>query len=124
MFKRHHLSFIPASVIGRWLRVLVTLAGMSLLLVVLWEGKFSAARAGGNTVIASDSFNRTVSNGWGTADLGGSWTVLDSPANWSVAPGAGSISVGATASVPFKVRAAARCLCAPSAVMAPTWEAT
>src|SRR5690349_14508439 len=97
MIKRHQPLFVPTTIIGKWLRVLVTLAGMSLLLVVLWEGKFSAARAGGNTVIASDSFNRSVSNGWGTADLGGSWTVLDTPANWSVAPGAGSISVGATA---------------------------
>jgi hypothetical protein len=43
------------------------------------------------TTIASDSFNRTVTSGWGTAEQGGSWTVLDTPANWSVAPGIGSI---------------------------------
>ena len=55
-----------------------------------------AATAAGTT-IASDSFNRTVSGGWGTADVGGPWTVLDTPASWSVSPGAGSISVAATA---------------------------
>src|SRR5947209_20485893 len=68
---------------------------MTLLLVVLWAGVLSTARAGTNTVIASDSFNRTVSNGWGIADLGGSWTVLDTLANWSVTPGVGSTNVAA-----------------------------
>jgi DNA-binding beta-propeller fold protein YncE len=47
------------------------------------------------TLIASDTFNRTVSNGWGAADQGGNWTVLDTSSSWSVAPGAGSIAVGA-----------------------------
>ena len=37
------------------------------------------------TVIASDTFNRTVAGGWGTADVGGAWTVVDAPASWSVA---------------------------------------
>jgi hypothetical protein len=41
------------------------------------------------------SFNRTVSGGWGTADVGGSSTVLDTAADWSVAPGIGSIAVPA-----------------------------
>ncbi len=76
-----------STITGKWLRVLAAFASMTLLLVVLRAGVFSTARAGTNAVIASDSFNRTVSNGWGTADLGGSWTVLDTPANWSVAPG-------------------------------------
>ena len=39
--------------------------------------------------IATDSFSRTVTGGWGSADLGGPWTVLDTAANWSVAPGHG-----------------------------------
>jgi hypothetical protein len=51
----------------------------------------------GNAVLAADSFNRTVSGGWGSAGVGGSWTVLDTPGSWSVAPGAGSVSVAATA---------------------------
>src|SRR2546423_54598 len=53
--------------------------------------------ATGPATVASDSFNRTVANGWGTADVGGSWTVLDTAADWSVTPGIGSISVPATA---------------------------
>ena len=47
------------------------------------------------TVVASDSFGRTVTGGWGSADTGGPWTILDTPANWSVTPGTGSISVPA-----------------------------
>ena len=45
------------------------------------------------SVIASDSFGRTVTGGWGSADTGGPWTILDTAANWSVTPGTGSISV-------------------------------
>src|SRR6266700_3048059 len=54
---------------------------------------FSSAAPQANTVIASDNFNRTVSNGWGSADQGGSWTLLDTPAYWSVTPGAGKVNV-------------------------------
>jgi len=97
MFKRYQRLFIPATITGKWLRFLVAFASMSLLLVVLIRGMFSIAPVRADSVIASDSFNRTVSNGWGTADLGGSWTVLDNQASWSVAPGAGSINVAATA---------------------------
>ncbi len=95
MRKRNQRLFVPATVNGKWMRVLGAFASMILLLVVLWEGIYSAAPTRANNVIASDSFNRIVSNGWGTADLGGSWTVLNTPANWSVAPGVGSIRVTA-----------------------------
>ncbi|MFL5628882.1 MAG: hypothetical protein ACJ788_25140 [Ktedonobacteraceae bacterium] len=95
MNKWYHRLFVPTTITGKWLRVLGTFVFISLLLIVLSQGRFSAVPARANTIIASDSFNRTVSNGWGTADLGGSWTVLDTPANWSVAPGAGSINVTA-----------------------------
>ena len=70
IFKRYQRLFASATITGKWLRVLGAFASMTLLLVVLWAGVLSTARAGTNTVIASDSFNRTVSNGWGTADLG------------------------------------------------------
>src|SRR5260221_4318284 len=56
---------------------------------------FLVAAARANTTIASDSFNRTVSNGWGSADTGGWWTVVGSPWSWSVSPGAGNTTVGA-----------------------------
>ena len=41
--------------------------------------------------LAADSFERTVSNGLGTADTGGAWTVSGTAANYSVASGAGNI---------------------------------
>ncbi|RKR72934.1 beta strand repeat-containing protein [Frondihabitans australicus] len=39
-----------------------------------------------------DSFSRTVSNGWGTADVGGAWTPTGSASVLSVANGAGVIA--------------------------------
>lgn len=41
----------------------------------------------------SDTFNRTVASGWGTADVGGAWGAV---AGFSVADGAGRVSVPAT----------------------------
>jgi len=52
IFKRYQRLFASATITGKWLRVLGAFASMTLLLVVL--------RAGTNTVIASDSFNRTL----------------------------------------------------------------
>jgi hypothetical protein len=46
---------------------------------------------------ASDSFQRTVTSGWGKADTGGPWTVVGSPWSWSVSPGSGRVNVGANA---------------------------
>ena len=43
--------------------------------------------------IASDGFNRTVSNGWGTADVGGAWTRTGAAANFAVTAGQGSIKM-------------------------------
>ncbi len=45
------------------------------------------------STLASDSFNRTVSGGLGTADQGGAWTAVGSAANLSVAPGAASFRI-------------------------------
>jgi PKD repeat protein len=42
---------------------------------------------------ASDAFSRTVSNGWGSADVGGAYTLQGTAANYSVADGVGRISV-------------------------------
>jgi hypothetical protein len=49
----------------------------------------------GPTTVASDAFGRTVASGWGTADLGGTWTPKSGVASFSVGAGVGSISVGA-----------------------------
>ena len=77
----------------RWLGALSIVAIISLLVITLVEGVFSAGHVKASAGIASDTFNRTVSNGWGTADQGGSWTILDTPTAWSVTPGAGNITV-------------------------------
>lgn len=47
------------------------------------------------TAVAADSFNRTVSAGWGSADAGGVWTTVGTPPNWSVSPSTGSMTVAA-----------------------------
>ena len=47
------------------------------------------------TVHASDDFARTVTNGFGTAPVGGAWTVSGSSANYAVADGVGTIRMAA-----------------------------
>ncbi len=44
-------------------------------------------------VLASDAFGRTVSNGWGTADTGGPWTVTGTASQYSVSGGQGVITL-------------------------------
>jgi len=46
-------------------------------------------------LFAQDGFARTVSNGWGTADVGGAWTVGGTASNYSVAGGVGRMSLTA-----------------------------
>ena len=40
---------------------------------------------------ASDTFARTVSGGWGSADVGGAWSLSGSASSFSVSPGVGSM---------------------------------
>jgi PKD repeat protein len=42
-------------------------------------------------LIAADAFSRTTSNGWGSADVGGSYATQSTPANYSVGGGVGNI---------------------------------
>lgn len=49
-------------------------------------------------LLASDEFDRAVSNGWGEADLGGAWTLRGTSSRFSVVDGAGKISVPASTS--------------------------
>ncbi|MGI8717436.1 MAG: PKD domain-containing protein [Lapillicoccus sp.] len=44
---------------------------------------------------AKDTFARTVANGWGAADVGGSWSVSGGSANFSVANGWGKLATPA-----------------------------
>jgi CSLREA domain-containing protein len=46
-------------------------------------------------VVASDTFNRTVNGGWGTADVGGAYTVFTNTSNYSVANGYGAMTLPA-----------------------------
>lgn len=48
-------------------------------------------------LIASDGFDRTVANGWGTADLGGNWTLRGTASRFSVSGGLGKIALPASA---------------------------
>jgi PKD repeat protein len=45
------------------------------------------------TLVASDDFGRTATNGWGTADQGGAWTVTGTKANFKVGSGVGTITL-------------------------------
>lgn len=49
----------------------------------------TAPSSPGSTVLATDSFGRTLSSGWGTADTGGGWTTAPTSGVWSVTGGAG-----------------------------------
>ncbi len=51
-------------------------------------------------VLASDDFGRTVAAGWGTADLGGTWTVNGSTANASVSGGTGMLRMATAGAGP------------------------
>ena len=44
-------------------------------------------------LFASDMFSRAVTNGWGTADLGGAWSLSGGATNFSVAGGGGRLSM-------------------------------
>src|SRR2546422_2160312 len=74
---------------------LLALCAGTIPLLLLFSRDLLPARA--DTVLATDTFARTVSSGWGSADVGGDWTILDSASTWSVAPGTGSIDTPANA---------------------------
>jgi hypothetical protein len=45
--------------------------------------------------LATDAFGRTVTGGWGSADLGGAWTVSGTASNATVASGSGRLTAAA-----------------------------
>ncbi|WP_287899930.1 PKD domain-containing protein [Arthrobacter sp.] len=45
------------------------------------------------TVLAKDTFARTVTNGWGTADKGGAWTVSGTASRYAVSGGQGTLTM-------------------------------
>ncbi|UOW00822.1 PKD domain-containing protein [Agrococcus sp. SCSIO52902] len=44
-------------------------------------------------VLADDAFDRTVSNAWGSADVGGAWTLRGTASRFSVSGGAGRMTI-------------------------------
>ncbi|MHB1491643.1 MAG: PKD domain-containing protein, partial [Cellulomonas sp.] len=49
---------------------------------------------------AVDSFSRTVTNGWGTADAGGLWTLSGSSSQYGVSAGSGKFTIAAAGYAP------------------------
>ena len=49
---------------------------------------------------AVDEFERTVANGWGTADTGGAWSVVGAAASYSVGAGVGQLRMTAAGAGP------------------------
>ncbi|WP_345219146.1 PKD domain-containing protein, partial [Georgenia halophila] len=50
-----------------------------------------SGESGEQTPLALDDFTRSVTNGWGDADIGGAWSRMASASNFSVADGMGRI---------------------------------
>jgi PKD repeat protein len=55
----------------------------------------TATAPGTATVLAQDAFTRSVTGGWGSADIGGAWTITGNAANLSVGSGVGQMNLGA-----------------------------
>jgi PKD repeat protein len=57
----------------------------------------------GPAAIAADAFNRSMTGGWGSADIGGPWTRTGSATNFTVAGGSGRIRLASAGSGPGAV---------------------
>lgn len=57
-------------------------------------GAFEAAAAPLGTAVALDEFNRSQTNGWGSADLGGSYSISGSSSDYFITGGKGVLQVG------------------------------
>ncbi|WP_460966865.1 PKD domain-containing protein [Pedococcus soli] len=55
--------------------------------------KSAAVTVAAPTVFAQDDFARTLATGWGTADVGGAWTLGGPATRWSVSGGQGRVSL-------------------------------
>jgi parallel beta-helix repeat protein len=67
---------------------------LTLVLTALVSRQSAEADTSGPTVLASDNFSRTVSSAWGSANLGGAWTVGSSPAStFAVSGGTASMAL-------------------------------
>ena len=74
---------------------IVAALGVVVLTVVIVVALGPAGSLAADTIVASDTFGRTVTSGWGNADVGGAWTASGGAGAFSVGSGAGSIRLGA-----------------------------
>jgi PKD repeat protein len=65
----------------------------------------TVAASTSGAALATDTFERTVSSGWGSADVGGAWTLSASGSALSVAAGSGQASIPAGRTVTAKLNA-------------------
>jgi hypothetical protein len=72
-----------------------TAAAAGVLLVALLVAAFVQVVVAQANVLARDTYSRTVSSGWGSADVGGAWTVSGTAANWAVSSGTGRMTLPA-----------------------------
>jgi CSLREA domain-containing protein len=99
------VEFLGSSVVGndgRWQVPISTAAGNRVVaLQINTAGNTSVlgtnvtvAQQQGPNYIANDAFGRTVGSGWGSADIGGTYSVQGTTASYSVGSGAGTIRAG------------------------------
>jgi hypothetical protein len=81
----------------RLLSALILLGPLTTLQLVAPQA--ALATTCGPSSLACDSFNRTVSGGWGNADIGGAWNTSGS--GYSVTPGSGTIVADPTTPANF-----------------------
>ena len=79
----------PARKVGR----VAVVAAVSVSLAA--AGLVGVSMAASAAPLAGDSFARTVSNGWGTAETGGAWTLRGTASRYSVSGGAAHVSLRA-----------------------------
>ncbi len=84
---------------SRKIRAFSAGSAVSLLLILLVIGvSFFSSRAYASSTSASDSFTRTVTGGWGSADMGGTYTVIGSSTDLSVNGSQGVMLLSGTGS--------------------------
>ena len=69
---------------------IVILAMLAVLVVVFVQVVVAQAN-----VLARDTFTRSTSSGWGSADVGGTWAITGTAANYAVSSGTGRMTVPA-----------------------------
>ena len=77
--------------------------------VVRGDGREDAIDAGISVVLVSDDFERTVANGWGSADIGGPWEIFNPDTSAvDVSDGRGHVALsGASGYADFNVKGTA-----------------